>query len=251
MAWQLPFGAASPANWIALYASHYMARFGVDREFLGWIAINARRHAAKNPAAIYTKPLDMDGYLSARMISTPFGLYDCDVPCDGAIAIVISAIETAADLRQTPIRIEAVGTQITERQSWDQGTITHQPNVFGPSAHLWSRTELRPADVDVAELYDGFTFNVVSWLEGLNFCKMGEAAAFVAGGTRLMAGGELPLNTHGGHLSAGRTNGYGNIVEAVLQLRGSASDRQIPDAKVAVVSLGGGIPAGCMLLRRD
>ncbi|MGE0774529.1 MAG: OB-fold domain-containing protein [Sphingomonadaceae bacterium] len=249
LAWQLPFGAASPANWIAMYAAHYLARFGVGREMLGWIAINARRHAADNPKAIYTDPLDMDAYLSARMITSPFGLYDCDVPCDSAFAFIISAADVAPDLRQRPIWVEAVGQQITEHQSWDQGTITHQPNVFGPAAHMWSRTDLKPSNIDVAQLYDGFTFNVVSWLEGLGFCGIGEAAAFVDEGRNITRGGILPLNTHGGHLSAGRSHGYGNIHEAVLQLRGTADARQIEDVKTAAISIGGGIPAGCMLLR--
>lgn len=249
LAWQLPFGAASPANWIALYAAHYLARFGASREMLGWIAINGRRHAAQNPKAIYTAPLDMDAYLSARMITSPFGLYDCDVPCDGAVAFIVSAADVAPSLRQPPTWVEAVGQQITEHQSWDQGTITHQPNVFGPAAHMWSRTDLKPSDVNVAQLYDGFTFNVVSWLEGLGFCGIGEAAAFVEGGHRITRGGVLPLNTHGGHLSAGRSHGYGNIYEAVLQLRGTAGARQINGAEIAAISIGGGIPAGCMLLR--
>lgn len=251
LAWHLPFGAASPANWIALYASHYMERFGASRDMLAEIALSTRRHAALNPQALFTAPLSRDDYYAARMISSPFGLYDCDIPCDGAIAVIVSAADAARDLRHPPIRIEATGTQITEVQSWDQGSISHQANVFGPAAHLWTRTTLRPADVDVALLYDGFTFNVVSWLEGLGFCGIGEAKDFLAGGTRIALDGQLPLNPHGGHLSAGRTNGWGNIHEAVVQLRGHGGARQVRDAGVVAVSLGGGIPAGCMLLRRD
>lgn len=249
--WRLPFGAASPVHWVALYASHYMARYKVDRDTLGWVAVGARRHAERNPAALYRDPLTMDDYLAARMISSPFGLYDCDVPCDGAVAVIVSALPAARDLRQPPVLVDAVGTQITEPQWWDQGTITHQVNVFGPAAHLWSRTALRPADVDVAELYDGFTFNALCWLEGLGFCEPGEAASFVEGGHRIGPGGELPLNTHGGQLSAGRTNGYGALHEAIVQLRGQGGLRQVPGAEVAVTSSGGGIPAGCMLLTID
>lgn len=99
-------------------------------------------------------------------------------------------------------------------------------------------------------LYDGFTFNVFSWLEGLGFCAPGEAAAFIDDGTRIGPGGSLPLNTHGGQLAAGCINGYGNVLEAVHQLRGQAGPRQVPGAQVAVVSSGGGNPASCMLLRR-
>ena len=251
LAWPLPFGAASPAHWIALYASHYLARYGVSRETLGWIAIAARRHAARNPQAIYREPLTLDEYFAGRPICSPFGLYDCDVPCDGALAVIVSRLECARDLRQPVVRVAAVGTQMSEHQSWDQGSLLYQRNVCAPAAHLWQRTELTAADVDVALLYDGFTFNVLSWLEALSFCGAGEAADFVANGARLDLGGALPLNPHGGQLAAGRTNGYGNLVDAVLQLRGQAAARQVVGAEVAVVSTGGGIPAGCMLLTRD
>jgi len=248
--WRVPFGAASAANWIAMYASQYFHRFGADREMLGWIALNARANAARNPSAIYRDPMTMDDYLDARMITTPFGLYDCDAPCDGAIAVVISAVDAAADAPHPVVGVEAVGTQITERVSWDQGTVTHEPMVFGPAAHLWSRTDLTPADVDVAEVYDGFTFNCVSWLEALGFCGVGEAQGFLDGGARIALDGSLPLNTHGGQLSAGRTQGFGFLHEAVVQLRGQGGDRQVGGAEVAVVATGGGLPGGALLLTR-
>ena len=126
----------------------------------------------------------MDDYLNARMITTPFGLYDCDVPCDGSVAIIVSRKDLAADMKQKPVLVEAVGTQITERVSWDQGTLDHEPQVTGPAAHLWTRTDLKPADVDFAELYDGFSFNCLSWLEALGFCGWGEAKDFLDRGTR-------------------------------------------------------------------
>ena len=251
MEWRAPFGAMSAANWIGLNASQYLHRYGATREMLGWIALNARANAALNPDAIYRDPMTMDDYLSARMITTPFGLYDCDVPCDGAIAVVVSAADTVDDLAQPAIRLDAVGTQITERVSWDQGTLTHEPQVLGQAAHLWTRTDLTPADVDVALLYDGFTFNAISWLEGLGFCGYGEAQDWLDGGRRIALDGDLPLNPHGGQLSEGRTHGFGFIHEAVTQLRGDAGDRQVADARVAVVSTGGGTPSGAFLLRRD
>ena len=100
-------------------------------------------------------------------------------------------------------------------------------------------------------LYDGFTFNCLSWIEALGFCGMGEGKDFVDGGTRIALDGELPLNPHGGQLSAGRTHGYGFVHEAVTQVRGEAGDRQVKDVRLAVVSTGGGTPGGCILLRRD
>jgi acetyl-CoA acetyltransferase len=123
------------------------------------------------------------------------------------------------------------------------------------SAMLWANTALTPADVDVAELYDGFSFITMCWLEGLGFCGKGESGAFVEGGTRIALDGEVPLNTHGGQLSAGRLHGYGFLHEAVLQLRGHAGARQVVRARgrhpeVAVAAAGGGPLAGCLLLTR-
>jgi acetyl-CoA acetyltransferase len=236
---------------LALNAQRHFHRYGTTRETLGWIALNQRANAALNPTAIYRDPMTMEDYLDARMITTPFGLYDCDVPCDGAIAVIVSAVDVARDMPKKPVLFEAVGTQIIERTDWDQTTMTHEPQVLGQSAHLWTRTSLRPTDVDVAELYDGFTFNCLSWLEALGFCGIGEAKDFLDGGTAIARDGEIPLNTHGGQLSHGRTHGMGLMHEAVTQLRGEAGERQVADARVAVVSSGGLTPSGAILLRVD
>lgn len=249
--WQQPFGATSAAHVLAQNASRHFHRYGTTRETLGWIALNQRTNAALNPTAIYRDPMTMDDYLSARLITTPFGLYDCDVPCDGAVAVVVSAADAARDAPKAPVYFEAVGTQIVERLDWDQTTLTHEPQVLGQSAHMWSRTSLRPSDVDVAELYDGFSFNCLSWLEGLGFCGIGEAKDFLDGGTAIARDGVIPLNTHGGQLSHGRTHGMGLIHEAVTQLRGEAGERQVADAQVAVASSGGLTPSGVLLMRTD
>ncbi|MQY24109.1 thiolase C-terminal domain-containing protein [Nocardia macrotermitis] len=249
--WLAPYGAISAAHTLAQTAQRHFHTYGTDRETLGWIALNQRANAALNPAAIYRDPLTMADYLSARMITTPFGLYDCDVPCDASVAVIVSARETAADLARPPVLVEAVGTQIVERLEWDQSTLTHEPQVLGQAAHLWTRTDLRPADVDVAELYDGFTFNCLSWIEALGFCEIGEGAAFLDQGRAIARDGVLPLNTHGGQLSHGRTHGMGLVHEAVTQLRGDGGARQIPDARVAVVTSGGLTPSGVLLLRSD
>ena len=105
----------------------------------------------------------MDDYLSARPITSPFGLYDCDVPCDASIAVVVSDASAAAALPRPAVLVEAVGTQITERISWDQDTVTHEPQVLGQSAHLWTRTDLRPADVDVAMVAPKAPGHTVRW----------------------------------------------------------------------------------------
>ncbi|MGY1772465.1 thiolase C-terminal domain-containing protein [Blastococcus sp. SYSU D00813] len=251
MGWGMPFGATSAAHLLAQTAGRYMHRYGATRETLGWIALNQRANAALNPAAVYREPLTMDDYLGARLTTTPFGLYDNDVPIDGSIAVVVSAADAAGDLAKPPVRVEAVGTQLVERMEWDQSTSTHEPQVFGPAAHLWTRTDLRPDDVDVALLYDGFTFNCLSWLEGLGFCGVGEAKDFLDGGKNIARDGVLPLNTHGGQLSHGRTHGMGLVHEAVTQLRREGGERQVEGARVAVVSSGGLTPSGVLLLRTD
>lgn len=251
MGWGMPFGATSAAHLLAQTAGRYMHRYGATRETLGWIALNQRANAALNPAAVYRDPLTMDDYLGARLTTTPFGLYDNDVPIDGSIAVVVSAADAVGDLAKRPVRVEAVGTQLIERMEWDQSTSTHEPQVFGPAAHLWTRTDLRPDDVDVALLYDGFTFNCLSWLEGLGFCGVGEAKDFLDGGKNIARDGVLPLNTHGGQLSHGRTHGMGLVHEAVVQLRGEGGERQVDGARVAVVSSGGLTPSGVLLLRTD
>jgi acetyl-CoA acetyltransferase/uncharacterized OB-fold protein len=251
MEWRAPYGAMSAANWIGMNANQYLHRYGATRELLGHIAVNGRTNAARNPAAIYREPMTMDDYFAARPITTPFGLYDCDVPCDASIAVVVSAASVAGDLPHPAIRVEAVGTQILERVSWDQGTLTHEPQVLGQAAHLWTRTSLRPSDVDVALVYDGFTFNAVSWLEALGFCGFGEAQDWLDGGRTIALDGALPVNPHGGQLSEGRTHGFGFVYEAVAQLRHQAGERQVPGARTAVVTSGGGTPSGVLLLQRD
>jgi acetyl-CoA acetyltransferase len=196
---------------------------------------------------VYRDPLSVEDYLDSRMISTPICLYDCDVPVDGATAIVVSAAETAADLR-APVRIESMAGVTDGRPSWDQWEDMGRVG-YATAAAMWARTDLRPTDVDAAQLYDGFTIEVVWWLEALGFCGPGEAGAFVEGGTRIDLGGELPLNTWGGQLSGGRLHAaFGHTAEAVRQLRGEAGARQVAGAEVVVVTNVGGYESGAALL---
>jgi acetyl-CoA acetyltransferase len=249
--WSLPFGAASAANWVALFAQRHFHEYGTTREQLGQIALNARRNAAHNPRAVYRDPLTLDDYLSARPISTPLGLLDCDVPVDGSTACVVSRRELVRDLRRPAVVIEAVGSALHGRPSWDQFDDLTSMAARDAARMLWSRTTLRPSDVRVAQLYDGFSFLALAWLEALGFCGKGEGGAFVEGGSRIALAGELPLNTGGGQLSGGRLHGYGLLHEAVLQLRGDGGARQVPgDPRVAVATAGGGPLGGCLLLSR-
>lgn len=249
--WTLPFGAASAANWVALFAQAHFHRYGTTREQLAWIALNARRNAARNPNAVFREPLTLEDYLAARIISTPFGLYDCDVPIDGSTAVVVSRAELARDLARPLVRVEAAGSALHGRPSWDQFDDLTTMAARDAAAMLWRRTDLRPSDVDVAELYDGFSFLALSWLESLGFCQPGEGGPFIDGGARIALDGEIPLNTNGGQLSAGRLHGYGFLHEAVVQLRGDGGERQVAGSpEVAIAAAGGGPLAGCLLLTR-
>lgn len=251
MEWTLPFGAASAACWIAMFAQRHFHEYGTTREQLAQIALNARRNAGLNPNAIYREPMSMDDYFAARMISTPFCLFDCDVPVDGATAFIVSSIDAARDLRRTPLRVEAVGSALRGRPSWDQFDDLTTMAARDAAAMLWARTDLRPADVDVAQLYDGFSFITLAWLEALGFCPKGEGGPFIEGGERIALEGEIPVNTHGGQLSAGRLHGFGFLHEACVQLWGEGGDRQVPGVpEVAVAAAGGGPLAGCMLISR-
>jgi len=248
-AFMIPFGAMSAANWLALYARRHMHEFGTTRRHLGLIATTARRHAKYNPKAIYREPMTMDDYLAARMISDPFCLYDCDAPADGSTAVIVSRADAARDLPHAAVRFEAFGTALRARPSWDQwGDITTMA-ARDAAQQMWSRTDLRPSDVDSAQLYDGFSFLTLAWIEALGFCGKGESGPFVDHG-RIDLGGALPLNTWGGQLSGGRLHGFGFVAEAMRQLRGDCGERQVKDCEVVAVGVGGGPVAGCMLLTR-
>ena len=250
--WHLPFSAPSAAVWIAMFAQAHFHRYGTTKEQMAWIALNARRNAELNPRAIYRQPMTLDDYLASRIVSTPFSLYDCDVPCDGATAVIVSSVERARDLRHPPLRIESMGAALRGRPSWDQyEDLTTMPNRDA-AAQMWSRSALKPADVQMAQLYDGFSFLTMSWLEALQLCGVGESGPFVEGGQRIARDGVLPLNTHGGQLSAGRLHGYGFLHEAAIQMWGEGGERQIARRpEVGVVGAGGGQTCGCLLLVRD
>jgi acetyl-CoA acetyltransferase len=251
MQWTIPFGAASAACWIGMFARRHFHEFGTTREQLAQIALNARKNAALNPKAIYQAPMTLDDYLNARMISDPFCLYDCDVPCDGSTAVIVSHVDAAKDLRRTPLQVEAVGSALHGRPSWDQFDDLTTMALRDASTMLWSRTDLKPSDVDVAECYDGFSFIALSWLEALGFCGRGEGGPFIEDGTRIALDGDIPLNTHGGQLSAGRLHGYGFLHEACVQLWGEGGQRQVAkDPQVAVAAAGGGPLGGALLLTR-
>jgi acetyl-CoA acetyltransferase len=240
--------AYSAANWLAMHCRRHMELYGTTKEQLGWLAVNSRHNAGLNPRAAFREPMTLDDYMASRPVSTPFGLFDCDVPIDGSIALVVSHTDYAADCPNPAVSVEAIGGAYGSGGWFHRDDFPKMASVEA-AAEMWSRTELRPSDVNVAELYDGFTFLTFAWLEALGFCDDGEAGPFVEHATRIALDGALPLNTYGGQLSAGRMHGYWLLHEACLQLRGQAGERQLARRPhVAVAAAGGGPIAGCMLL---
>lgn len=248
IAYLLAAHAYSASNWVAMHCRRHMQVYGTTKEQLGWLAINSRRNAGLNPLAVYRNPMTMADYLGARPVSTPLSLFDCDVPVDGSVALVVSRADYGPDCPNKPVAVEAVGGSYGSGGWFSRDDYPKMASVDA-AAQMWSRTELRPKDLDVAELYDGFTFLTIAWLEALGICEHGEGGPFVEGAARIALDGELPLNTYGGQLSAGRMHGYWVLHEACLQLRGQAGVRQVQRRpQTAVVAAGGGPIAGCMLL---
>ncbi len=246
--WVVPFYAYSAANWTAQFAMRHMKRYGLTREQLAQVALNDHANAARNPHAIVKKPLTMDEYMSARMITTPFCLYDCDRFTDVSTVLIVSAGDALGEVKTTPIRVAASAGSV-ERYSWDQA---EWAAAYKTGADLWARTDYTPADVDTVQFYDGFAFQPITWLEGLGFCEVGEGGKFLEGGKRIALDGELPMNTGGGQLGWGRLHGFGYAYESVVQLRGEGGERQIPgDPRLAVATSGGGPMAAALLLAKD
>jgi len=247
-AWMAPFNAISPANWTAQYAMRHVKRYGLTREQLAQVALTDRANACLNPRALVRERLTLDDYMAARMITTPFCLYDCDRYTDASTVLIVSAGDAVDEVSATPIRIAAMAGSV-ERHSWDQAEWLA---CYPTGADLWKHTDYRPADVDTVQLYDGFSFYALAWLESLGFCPVGEGGRFIEGGTRIARDGELPLNTGGGQIGAGRLHGFGFAHESVVQLRGQGGGRQIPgDPRVAICTSGGGPLATALLLARD
>lgn len=247
--WLLPMGALSATTWAAQFAQRRMHEFGATREQIGAQCVLQRANAQLNSRALFHgKPMSMDDYMNARMISDPLGMFDCDIPIDGACVIIISAADAARDLRKPPLSIVAMSAAL-DRDSWDQREDLTQMASLDACKDLWAHTDLTPADVDVAAVYDGFSVFVPMWLEAFGFCKRGEAEAFIADGHTAL-GGTMPTNTGGGQMSAGRLHGFGHLHEACVQLWGEGGGRQVANARTAAIGMGGGPLAGAMLIQR-
>lgn len=229
---EVPYGLGYTMQRMALVMRRYMHRYSITEEQMAWVPIVEREYAMQHPYAWQKKPLTMEDYLASRYISDPLRILDCDVPINGAYAYLITREDLAKTLRHPPVYL--IG--------WDDASgkgNTHESISFHLNAEpgdgmgeiaktVYRDTGLGPKDIDLAYMYDGFSVFVPLWLETMGIVGPGEGPAFIEGGDRVRATGELPLNTHGGNLSNGRMHGQGHVLEAVEQLRGTAGARQVP-----------------------
>jgi len=242
-----PFGPPGGPGIIAgLTMQRHMAVYGTTFEQFAAQQVAQRHHASFNEDAIFRDPMTVQDYLDSRWVSRPVRLLDCDYPCDVSSAVIVTTEERAASWRKKPAFVEAAAmasVHITWEYLDDILEGAHAPCA----EQLWSRTDLRPSDVDCAQLYDGFSIITLNWLEALGFCERGEAGPFVAAGnTRL--NGSLPVNTDGGVCNMGRRHGASHCIEAVRQLRGECGARQVPDAEVSLYTVAHGPHCHAVLL---
>lgn len=248
-----PYGFTLPAAWAGMAMQRYFDVTGCTRESMGRFVVQNRANANRNPRAYFKEPLTLDQYMGARLISDPCCLYDCDIPIDGAVAMVLTTRERARDLGRPAALVTACTTSTyrtngaipwTLDDLWQGGAET--------AARLWKAAGAGPREMDLAEVYDGFSIFVYTWLESLGFCPRGEAFRYIdAGKTEL--GGELPINTSGCSLGEGRLHGIGHIAEAVIQLTGRGGERQVRSPNRAVVTVNNGTwgTVGFVLTRAD
>ncbi len=236
-----PYKPFFPLTSYALAASRHMHEYGTTREQLAAVAVAARQWANLNPDAFMQGPLTVEDVLSSRMVSSPLSVRDCCLVTDGGGALVMVSAERAKDLSKKPVYLLGAGAATSHMN------IASMPDLAttcaaDSSKRAFAMAGLSPKDVDVVELYDAFTINTILFLEDLGFCAKGEGGAFVGSGA-IAPGGSLPVNTNGGGLSCVHPGMYGmfTLVEAVQQLRGEASDRQIEGAEVALCHGNGGV----------
>jgi acetyl-CoA acetyltransferase len=227
-------GMAAPAAGAAMSTRRYLDRYGIDRERLGAVAVAQRSAAARNPLAVMQAPITHAEYEQSRFVVEPLRLLDCSVPTDTAVAVVLTRGDRARSLAQPPVWVlgfQGIHAGPNEFIFGRPGLGINQADVFdyrpkGADEPVYRRAGVKPSEVGTLHCYDGFSPQVWWTLERFGFCPPGEAPDFVDDG-RIELGGELPVNTSGGHLSEGHSNGWGQTVELVRQLRGQAGSRQI------------------------
>jgi acetyl-CoA acetyltransferase len=244
-----PYGFTGAFQTHAVAYQRYMQKYGATREHMATLATNSRRNANLNERAhFYRVPMTREDYLAARTIADPLCLFDCDIPVEGCAALVMTTAERARDLKAPPAYIASWGQNTQHRENLTVYTLDDYMECGGSTVEkIYARSGLGPADIDVAQLYDGFSPSVYYWLEAARFCPVGEAFRFIQDG-RIELGGELPVNTFGGSLSEGRLHGMGHLAEAVYQVTGRAGLRQVEGAKVAIALDGSPLLRGSGML---
>ena len=240
-AYEAPYAPIFPATSYALAASRHMHEYGTTREQLAEVAVAARAWANLNPAAFMRGPLSIADVLGSRMVSSPLTVRDCCLVTDGGAALVMTSAARARDLPKKPVYLLGAAAATTHMNIMAMPELT-ETAALDSGRRAFAMAGLRPADIDVVELYDAFTINTILFLEDLGFCKKGEGGAFVAGGA-IAPGGRLPVNTNGGGLSCVHPGMYGmfTLVEAVQQLRGEGEQRQVAGAEIALCHGNGGV----------
>ncbi|THJ37447.1 thiolase family protein [Candidatus Frankia alpina] len=245
---QHPFGDLMPAQWAGLLTNRYLHESDATEEDFANFAVTQRGYAAKNPEALMREPLTVEDYLAAPYISKPLRLLDCDYPCDSGAAVIFTTEQRARDLRQKPVFVEATALSATHDMTFELLPDMVRTSPVHCLRELWSNIDLTAADLDCAQLYDGFSVITLQWLEALGICEPGQAGPFVSGGGTSLTGA-LPTNTDGGACNVGRRHGANFCIEATRQLRGGQSgERQVADAEVAVWTNAVGPFSGAMLL---
>jgi len=236
----LPFGVQTPTSAYSLAATRHMATYGTTGEQLAEIAVATRKWAALNPKAMMRAPLTIDDVMSSPYIAYPFHRNDICLVTDAAGAVVVVSPARAASLRKKPVWVLGTGEHLTHRDMVAMPDYTVTPaKVSGEQA--FGMAGVSHDDIDIAMIYDSFTYTVLVTLESLGFCKPGEGGAFVSN-QRTAPGGEFPLNTNGGGLSYTHPGMYGifTLLEATRQLRGECGERQVAGARIALCNGTGG-----------
>jgi len=243
-----PHGYLVPAQWFAMWCRRYMHEWGTTEADLGAVAVTTRQHAVRNEAAIMREPLTIEQYMASRWIYEPFRLFDCALEADGACAILVTTRERAADLRQHPVQMLDEETFMGRHpNAWsDMGQLF----AARSAPPLWERTGLKPADMDLACIYDCFTFTTIGVMEEYGFCEKGGAGDYYRSG-KATYGGECVINPSGGLLSEAYIHGMNCHYEAVLQLRHQAGERQVADASLGLVTAGTGPFGGGLIYARS
>ena len=240
--WSLPFGSATAAAWTSVQAQRYMHRYGVTNEDFGHVSVQLRKNASTNPNAwFYQKPITLADHQASRWIVEPvFRLLDCTQESDGAVAFVVTSLERARDLRQSPVRIlhatQAIPRNFETVTSYYHDDVCSFDAGVACASELYGRTGLGPRDIQVGMLYDHFSIAIYWHLEANGFCKQGEGADFVKDG-HIALDGSIPVSPNGGHIGEAYIHGMNNIAEAVRQVRGTAAN-QVSDVEHVLVSAG-------------